>query len=45
MTLPTILNKIIARKHEEVSERRNTMSLDKVKTLAAQKHPDTGLRP
>ena len=42
MSLPTILNKIIARKHEEVSERRNTRPLDEVKTLAEQNTPTRG---
>lgn len=42
MSLPTILNKIIARKHDEVSERRITRSLDEVKTLAEQNTPTRG---
>ncbi|WP_257295856.1 indole-3-glycerol phosphate synthase TrpC [Endozoicomonas sp. YOMI1] len=42
MSLPTILNKIIARKHEEVSERRNTRPLDEVKKLAGQNTPTRG---
>ena len=42
MSLPTILNKIIARKHEEVSERSHSKPLDEVKKLAEQSTPTRG---
>ncbi len=42
MSLPTILNKIIARKHEEVSERSLSKPLDEVRKLAEQNAPARG---
>ncbi|USE35606.1 indole-3-glycerol phosphate synthase TrpC [Endozoicomonas sp. SCSIO W0465] len=42
MSLPTILNKIIARKHEEVAVRSHSRPLDQVKTLAGQNTPTRG---
>lgn len=42
MSVPTILQNIIARKHEEVAERRPRVSLDELERLAAAAEPPRG---
>ena len=42
MSVPTILEKIIARKHEEVAERRGRLTLAELETLAASADPVRG---
>jgi len=39
MSVPTILQNIIARKHQEVAERRPRVSLDELERLAAAAEP------
>ena len=42
MTVPTILQNIIARKHEEVAERRPRVSVQELERLAAAAEPPRG---
>ena len=42
MSLPTILENIVARKYEEVKENRARVSLDELQRLAAQADPTRG---
>lgn len=42
MSVPTVLEKIITRKHEEVAERRARVGLDELERLAAAAHPVRG---
>lgn len=42
MSVPTVLEKIIARKHEEVAERRNRVALPELERLAAAADPVRG---
>ena len=39
---PDILEKILRRKHEEIAERSKTVSIDELKTQAAQADPVRG---